>query len=103
MLRMAQAVIRAAKAIEKAMPLLDSITREYRAILALCEEIGRIEGEADDCFDAGLGQLRQGLRMGEVDAVAYMDRKEIYELLEAVVDKCDDVADTLETITAKHV
>jgi predicted phosphate transport protein (TIGR00153 family) len=101
--RMADSVIRAADAIEKAMPLLDGITREYRSILALCEEIGRIEGEADDCFDTGLGHLRQGLRVGDVDVVAYMDRKEIYELLEAVVDKCDDVANTLETITAKHV
>jgi predicted phosphate transport protein (TIGR00153 family) len=101
--RMVDSVIRAADAIEKAMPLLDAITREYRSILALCEEIGRIEGEADDCLDAGLGHLRQGLRAGEIDAVAYMDRKEIYELLEAVVDKCDDVADALETITAKHV
>jgi uncharacterized protein len=103
MLAMADAVIRAATAIEKAVPLLDAITSQYRTILTLCEEIGGIEGEADECFDAGLTHLRQKLRVGEIDAVAYIDRKEVYELLEAVVDKCDDVANALETITAKHV
>ena len=33
---------------------------------------------------------------------AYIDRKEIYELLEDVVDRCDDVANTVQAITAKH-
>ncbi len=101
--KMADAVVRCAAAIEQAMPLLDNITREYRTILALCERIGRIEGEADECFDAGLTRLRERLRTGEIDTIAYIDRKELYELLEAVVDKCDDVANTLRAITAKHV
>lgn len=101
--KMADAVVRCAAALEEAVPLLDSITREYRTILALCERIGRIEGEADECFDAGLTRLRERLRSGEIDTAAYIDRKELYELLEAVVDKCDDVANTLQAITAKHV
>jgi predicted phosphate transport protein (TIGR00153 family) len=103
MRRMTDAVVDGAAAIEEAMPLLDAITRDYRTLLELCERIGRIEGEADECFDAGLTRLRQRLRGGEIDTVTYLDRKEIYELLEQVVDKCDDVGNALETITAKHV
>jgi len=100
---MADAVVRCAAAIEKAVPLLDSIEREYRTIFELCEQIGRIEGEADDCFDAGLSSLHKRVRAGALDTLDYIDRKEVYELLEAVVDKCDDVGDALEAITAKHV
>src|SRR5690242_8739914 len=44
------------------MPLLDAITPEYKTIFSLCEKIGRIEGEADECFDAGLSHLRVSSR-----------------------------------------
>ena len=42
-------------------------------------------------------------RAGEIDTIGYIDRKELYELVEDVVDKCDDVANAIQTITAKHV
>jgi uncharacterized protein Yka (UPF0111/DUF47 family) len=43
------------------------------------------------------------LREGKVDTIGYIDRKELYELIENVVDKCDDVANAIQSITAKHV
>jgi uncharacterized protein Yka (UPF0111/DUF47 family) len=100
---MADAVVQSAEVLQEVMPLLDAITQEYKAIFSLCETIGRIEGEADECFDAGLSHLRVQLRGGEIDTIAYIDRKELYELLEEVVDKCDDVANALQSVTAKHV
>lgn len=100
---MADAVVRSAAVLQDVMPLLDAITHEHKAIFALCESIGRIEGEADECFDAGLSSLRAHLRAGEIDTISYIDRKELYELLEDVVDKCDDVANAVQSITAKHV
>jgi predicted phosphate transport protein (TIGR00153 family) len=103
MKEMAVAIVRGAEKIKEAMPLLGEITREHRRILALCEEVGHIEDAADDCFDAGLTALRVELRRGGLDTIGYIDLKEIYEHLEAVVDKCDDVANEIATITAKHV
>jgi predicted phosphate transport protein (TIGR00153 family) len=100
---MVQAVEESAVLFKQVMPLLDSITKQYRTILSACMRIGQMEGEADECFDSGLGSLRAALRRGEIDVVGYLDRKEVYELLEQLVDKCDDVANTLETIVAKHV
>lgn len=100
---MADAVVTSAEVLQEVMPLLDAITAEHKKIFALCEKIGQIEGQADECFDAGLTHLRTQLRAGEVDTISYIDRKELYELLEQVVDKCDDVANVLQTITAKHV
>jgi len=85
------------------MPLLDSITKDHKTITALCEQVGEIEGRADASFDLGLTRLRAHLRSGEVDTIGYIDRKELYELIENVVDKCDDVANAVQSITAKHV
>jgi predicted phosphate transport protein (TIGR00153 family) len=103
MLTMVDAVVESAHLLKKAMPFLDSITRDYREIFSICERIGQIEERADDTFDAALARIRAELGEGSLDAIAYLDRKELYELIERVVDKCDDVANQIQTITAKHV
>lgn len=99
----AQTITRAADALHQVMPLLDAITDRHREILALCERVGQIEEEADQAFDTGLTVLRADLRAGTVDTIGYIDCKEIYELLEDTVDRCDDVANAVQAITAKHV
>ena len=100
---MVDAVVESAELLKKAMPYLDSITRDHREIFGICQRIGQIEEHADDAFDAALGRLRSDLRAEALDAIGYIDRKELYEWVERVVDKCDDVANQLQTITAKHV
>jgi uncharacterized protein len=100
---MAEAVVDAAGVLQKVMPFLDSIATDHKAISALCEQVGQIEGRADASFDLALTHLRGQLRTGEVDTIGYIDRKELYELIENVVDKCDDVANAIQSITAKHV
>jgi len=100
---MADAIVESAELLCKVMPFLDSVARDHKAIFALCEKIGHIEGRADESFDHALAQLRIQLRTGTVDTVGYIDRKELYELIEDVVDKCDDIANLVQGITAKHV
>ena len=100
---MADAVVECAERLRKVMPFLDSVTKDHRTIFALCEEIGKIEGRADDSLDLALTKLRAQVRVGEIDTLAYLDRKELYELIENVVDKCDDIANSVQSITAKHV
>jgi hypothetical protein len=100
---MADAVVEAAGVLQKVMPYLDSVGKDHKAISALCEQVGEIEGRADESFDVALTRLRTQLRAGEIDTIGYIDRKELYELIENVVDKCDDVANAIQSITAKHV
>jgi predicted phosphate transport protein (TIGR00153 family) len=100
---MVGAVQRAVAVIRDALPLLDRPSRNAATLLALCEQIAQIEGDVDDMFDAGLTRLHDALRADMVKLPAYLERKEIYEHLEAVVDTCDDVANAVESITAKHV
>jgi len=47
--------------------------------------------------------LRTDLTQDALDTIGYIDRKEVYELLEDLVDCCDDVGNAVQTITAKHV
>jgi uncharacterized protein len=103
MTAMADAVVESGEVLRKVMPYLDSVAKDHKAISALCEQVGVIEGRADASFDLGLTRLRSQLRAGEIDTIGYIDRKELYELIENVVDKCDDVANAIQSITAKHV
>ena len=100
---MVDAVVESADLLQQIMPHLDSITRDYKTIFALCERIGHIEQAADESFDAGLSRIRKELGSGTLSPIGYIDRKELYELIERVVDKCDDVANVIQTVTAKHV
>ena len=100
---MVDAVVESAEVLKQVMPHLDSITRDHRTIFSLCERIGHIEENADESFDAGLARLRTEVGSGALTPIGYLDRKELYEWIERVVDKCDDVANVIQTVTAKHV
>lgn len=103
LVEMSDGIVECAKILREVMPYLDSLTRDHKKIFALCEQIGKIEGHADDAFDRALTNLRAELRAGAIETIAYLDRKELYELIENVVDKCDDIANALQAITTKHV
>ena len=59
-------------------------------------------GKGDHLAVEGVDHLPFELQAGQVDTIGYIDRKELYELIENVVDKCDDVANAVQSITAKH-
>ena len=48
-------------------------------------------------------KLRAQVRNNDIDTLGYLDRKELYEFVEHVVDKCDDIANVVQSITTKHV
>lgn len=68
------------------------------AILRLCGDIDRLETEADHVFRAALAKLFRE----EPDAREIIKLKEVYQLLEAVTDKCEDVANILEGIVLEN-
>ena len=71
---------------------------------ALCEQVGRDRRTAPTPRSTPDSRAcARNFAAGEIDTIGYIDRKEIYELVEDVVDKCDDVANAIQTITAKHV
>ncbi|NCX72330.1 MAG: DUF47 family protein [Betaproteobacteria bacterium] len=69
-----------------------------RAILQTCEEIDRLESDADRVMRAGMSRLFRD----EEDVKQVIKLKAVYELLEELTDKCKDAAKILEVVVLDH-
>ena len=67
-------------------------------ILKTCEEIDRLESDADRVLRSGMAKLFRE----EQDARQLLKMKELYELLETVTDRCEDVANIIEGIVLEN-
>jgi predicted phosphate transport protein (TIGR00153 family) len=61
-------------------------------------EIHRLENEGDDIYHAAIAELFHE----EHDPLTVLKWKEIYEKLEAAVDRCENVANIIESVIIKH-
>ena len=61
-------------------------------------EIHRLENEADDVYFRAIGELFKN----EKDPIAVIKWKEFYEILENATDRCESVANIIESIVLKH-
>lgn len=71
--------------------------KNYAQMQEYCVEINKLENKLDREFRDALGRLFDEVK----DPVLVIKWKEIYEHLENASDKCEDVADILETIAIK--
>ena len=83
--------------VQAAVKLLPK-TENAADILALCEEIDKLESNADHVMRATMAKLFRE----EPNVLNIIKMKEIYELLETVTDKCEDVANILEGIVVEN-
>ena len=60
-------------------------------------EVDRLENEADDVLDAAVAMLFK-----TADVIEILKLKEIYEYLETVTDKCEDLSLVIRDIMIKH-
>jgi uncharacterized protein len=61
-------------------------------------EIHRLENEADDVYFRAIGELFHN----PTDAITLIKWKELYEILENATDRCESVANIIESIILKH-
>ena len=61
-------------------------------------EIHRLENQGDDIFHAAIKELFRE----ENDPLTVLKWKEVYEKLEAAVDRCENVANIIESVIIKH-
>ncbi|MFC0407808.1 DUF47 domain-containing protein [Roseomonas elaeocarpi] len=101
MRRMGDAILRCARLLREAVPQLSDINRNVGSINALCESIRQTEGEADDIHDAGVTTLFRETPDGQ--AMRFIAVREVFDLLERVVDRFDDAANQVEGIVIEHV
>jgi predicted phosphate transport protein (TIGR00153 family) len=100
MREMADTIRRCAGLVEQAIPLLQSISSEAVKLSELTAEISRLEGHADELHDNGLKELYQKHRS---DPMGFITGNEVYDHLEKVVDRFDDVANVLHATVIEHV
>ena len=70
----------------------------FDEVEAACVEINRLENAADTIYRESVAALFEGAR----PVLEITKWKEIYETLEVVTDRCEDVADVVESIALKH-
>ena len=90
MAALGQITLRATEKVQEAVALLSDMKYAER-IIKICQEIGEIESEADRVMRAGMERLF--IEVSE--ARALIRAKEIYELFEEAVDRCEDAATVL--------
>lgn len=61
-------------------------------------EIHRLENEGDDIYHAAIAELFHDSH----DPLTVVKWKEVYEKLEAAVDRCENVANIIESVIIKH-
>ncbi len=101
MKQMGDAIVKSAELTKEAVPLLRAISQEAVHISSLTEQLSQIEGRADELHDVGLKALYQA--KSKSDPMAFFVGNEIYDHLEKVVDRFDDVANVMHGIVIEHV
>jgi predicted phosphate transport protein (TIGR00153 family) len=101
MKEMGDAIVKCAVLVEEAVPLLRAISSQAGRISTLTEQITQIEGRADDLHDLGLKELYEAQAAG--NPMAFITGNEVYDHLEKVVDRFDDVANELQSVVIDHV
>jgi predicted phosphate transport protein (TIGR00153 family) len=98
--RLTDVSVRCCERVKEAVALIgglaDAATAE--AALKTCEEIDRLESDADRVMRAAMSRLFRD----EPDVREVIKLKAIYELLERITDKCEDVANVIEGIILEH-
>jgi len=83
--------------VKAAVGLLSNL-RDPEAILKTCEEIDRLESDADRVMRSAMSRLFRE----EADVKQLIKLRSIYELLELITDRCEDVANIVEGIVLEH-
>ena len=89
------------KLIGRALPLLQAIGGNVTTLTAITEEVTKLEGRVDDLHDIGLKELF--LKHRNANTMDYIVGAEIYDHLEKVADRFDDVANEINSIVIEQV
>lgn len=101
MREMGDIIVQCAALTVEAMGLMAKPAANSTRLHALSEQITHLEEQADGFCDAGLKALYLNGRKG--DAMAYIVGAEIYDHLEKVVDRFEDVANQISGIVVENL
>jgi predicted phosphate transport protein (TIGR00153 family) len=95
--RLADICVACAEQVRAAVAGLSNL-ETARETMAICAEIDRLESEADHVMRAAMAKLFRD----EPDVKQIIKLRSIYELLESITDRCEDVANIIEGIVLEN-
>ena len=97
MLEFSRIITESTSLINSAIKQLPELRRE-NTIPQICVRINELENQADSVLNQSVAELFSGS-----DPIEIIKLKEVYEYLELVTDKCEDVADVLRDLVVKYL
>ena len=101
MQKMGGVIVQTAELTARAVPLLRTLRSNAADLNRITEQVTRLEEESDQLYDAGITALYRG--PAKTDAMAYIIGAEIYDHLEKVVDRFEDVANRISGVLIEHL
>lgn len=101
MRQMGDIIVKTAELTARIVPMLKDMAPNAQRIHDLTRQAVAYEDETDHLHDAGLRALYHG--KGKKDAMAFIIGSEIYEHLEKVGDRLEDVASNVNGILIEHL
>ena len=105
MQQMGDIILQAAKLVLEAVPLLHSIGKNAGRLNALTESIIGVEEQADKLYDQGRKALYIASRNEKSagNAMRFIIGTEVYDHLENVVDRFEDVSNEINSLVIDHL
>ena len=101
MQQMSEIIVQSAQLVLEAVPLLSSIGTNAGHLNALTTKLINVEEEADEVYNRGLKQLFLASRGG--NAMGFVIGSELYDHLEKVVDRFEDVANEINSLVVDQL
>jgi len=98
---MADKIIAMADLIAQGLPLMRNVGVHSAKLHALTGELTKLEGDSDQLNDDGLRALFMGA--AKKDPLSFVIGSELYDHLEKVCDRFEDVAHVMSDIVIEHV
>jgi len=101
MATLGEVIVKTADLTAEAVPLLRALRANATRLNAITEEVRRLEEDSDQLYDKGMAALYHG--PARSDAMAFIVGSEIYDHLEKVVDRFEDVANRISGVLIEHL
>jgi predicted phosphate transport protein (TIGR00153 family) len=101
MRQLGEVIVKTADLTAESLPLLRSMRSNAARLNEITEAVKELEEQSDRLYDAGIAALYK--EVGKQDPMAYIIGAEIYDHLEKVVDRFEDVANRISSVLIEHL
>ena len=101
MITLGEVIAKTADLTAESVPLLREMRNNAARLNAITEEVTRLEEDSDVLYDQGMAALYRG--PARADPMAFIVGSEIYDHLEKVVDRFEDVANRISGVVIEQI